>query len=86
MEIIYSDEAREDIEYWKKTKNIKIQLKISELLHSITETPFLGIGKPEPLKHKLRGKWSRRINSEHRVIYSISESYIIIHSLRGHYV
>lgn len=59
MEIIYSDEAQRDIEYWKKSGNKIIQKKIQQLLTSIEETPFDGIGKPEPLKHNLSGLWSR---------------------------
>jgi toxin YoeB len=46
----------------------------------------LGIGKPEALKHELSGKWSRRINNEHRLVYEVIENNIIvIHSLKGHY-
>jgi toxin YoeB len=47
--------------------------------------PFSGIGKPEALKHKLSGKWSRRINDEHRIIYEVIENDIFIYSLKGHY-
>ncbi|WP_292944659.1 MULTISPECIES: Txe/YoeB family addiction module toxin [unclassified Mucilaginibacter] len=49
------------------------------------ETPFEGIGKPEALKHQLVGKWSRRINHEHRLIYSFDNDIISIYSLKGHY-
>ncbi|MFC1223902.1 Txe/YoeB family addiction module toxin [Pedobacter sp. BG31] len=57
------------------------------LLVAINNSPFEGIEKPEALKYNLTGKWSRRINSEHRVIYSVSETdqIIKIYSLRGHY-
>ena len=50
-------------------------------------TPSFGIGKPEKLKYDLSGKWSRRINSEHRLVYEIDENQnlIIVHSLKGHY-
>ena len=33
------------------------------------EHPFHGLGKPEALKYDLSGKWLRRINNEHRIIY-----------------
>ncbi|MGQ7852969.1 Txe/YoeB family addiction module toxin [Pedobacter sp. WC2501] len=51
------------------------------------ESPFKGIGKPEQLKYDFLGMWSRRINSEHRIIYQVMEveQIIKIHSLRGHY-
>jgi toxin YoeB len=87
MEIIYSDEAQRDIEYWKKSGNKIIQKKIQQLLTSIEENPFDGIGKPEPLRHNLSGLWSRRINQEHRIVYQLleNEQTIKIHALRGHY-
>jgi toxin YoeB len=50
MEIVYNLQALEDIASWKETGNIKVQLKISALINNIAKTPFVGIGKPEPLK------------------------------------
>ncbi|WP_396168623.1 Txe/YoeB family addiction module toxin [Flavobacterium sp.] len=70
-----------------KSGNKSIQKKINLLLFSIQETPYSGIGKPEALKHRLSGLWSRRIDKEHRLVYEIDEELntIIVHSLRGHY-
>lgn len=87
MEIDYTDDAKSDLYFWIKTGNKSIQKKINQLLNSIEETPYSGIGKPEALKHHLSGLWSRRINSEHRLIYEIDENQnlIIVHSLKGHY-
>ncbi len=85
MEIEYTLRAQEDIAHWKKSGNVKIQKKISELLLSIQNSPTLGIGKPEALKYDLLGLWSRRINREHRLIYQIKDSIIYVISLRGHY-
>jgi len=86
MEIIYSEQAQKDIDYWKKSGDKVIQKKIQQLLYSIEETPFSGVGKPEALKHNLSGLWSRRINREHRIVYQVLESQIIkIYSLKGHY-
>ena len=47
--------------------------KITDLLKDIAEYPYTGIGKPEPLKYELAGYWSRQINSEHRIIYSVHD-------------
>ena len=69
MEIVLLDQAKKDREYWKKSGNTKIQNRISALLRNIQLHPFTGIGKPEPLKHNLKGLWSRRIDNEHRLIY-----------------
>lgn len=35
--------------------------RINKLLIDISRDPFKGIGKPEPLKGKYAGYWSRRI-------------------------
>ncbi len=85
MELVITDKAKEDLRYWKKSGNLPIQKKISQILESIQKTPFEGQGKPEPLKYELSGTWSRRINKEHRVVYEVAENKIVIHSLLGHY-
>ena len=53
-----------------------IMKKITDLLKDIAEYPYTGIGKPEPLKYELAGYWSRRINSEHRIIYSVHDDIV----------
>jgi toxin YoeB len=78
-------DAKEDLAYWKKINNQKILKRIRELLENILETPTLGIGKPEPLKHNFSGLWSRRINKETRIVYEVLHNKILVHSLKGHY-
>ncbi|MCB9202932.1 MAG: Txe/YoeB family addiction module toxin [Flavobacteriales bacterium] len=85
MEIIYFESAEKQLNYFKKTNQIKILKKIRELLENILETPYEGIGKPEALKYEFTGLWSRRINKEHRIVYEIKNNFLIIHSLKGHY-
>ncbi|WP_093319693.1 Txe/YoeB family addiction module toxin [Thorsellia anophelis] len=63
----------------------KTNKKINDLIKEISRTPFEGTGKPEPLKHNLAGFWSRKINEEHRIIYEISDTAILIASCRYHY-
>ena len=86
MEIAFLPQAVEDLEYWKHTGETRILKRIRALLADILEHPFSGIGKPEPLKGE-NGKWSRRINNEHRLIYSISNGmvYVYVFSMRFHY-
>lgn len=60
-------------------------LKINSLLKEISRNPFSGIGKPEPLKHKYKGFWSRRIDGEHRLIYKVNGNEILIAKCRYHY-
>jgi toxin YoeB len=87
MEIIFLPKSKEHLDFFKKVNNPIILKKIRQLLEIITETPYSGIGKPEPLKHHLAGLWSRRINQEHRLVYEVIETdnVILIHSLKGHY-
>jgi len=85
MEIEYTQQAQNDLIFWKKSGNKSIQNKIIRLLNAILESPYTGIGKPEALKYELTGKWSRRINGEHRIIYIVMEEIIYIESLKGHY-
>ena len=59
--------------------------RIVALLAETAKYPFEGIGKPEPLKHNLKGKWSRRINQEHRLVYEVKDDVVIILSCRYHY-
>ena len=85
MEIVFSPESLEDLNFWKQRGNVKIQNRIIQLLESIKESTYEGLGKPEALKHNWTGYWSRRINKEHRLIYKTQNEQIIIAQLRGHY-
>lgn len=85
MEVAFDNLALKDLHFWKKSGNIAIQAKIQKLLSTIKESPYTGIGKPEALKYDLAGNWSRRINNEHRIVYSVHENIIQVHSLKGHY-
>ena len=70
MNILFSKTAWEQYKNWQK-EDSKIVERIHELLKSIQRDPFKGVGKPEPLRQNLKGYWSRRINSEHRLVYRI---------------
>lgn len=61
--------------------------KIKALLNDIAEHPYTGIGKPEALKYELTGKWSRRINAEHRIVYSVHDDIVEVYifSMKYHY-
>jgi toxin YoeB len=85
VEIVYLPQALDDLKFWRNSGNKAAQKRITELLESIEQTPFEGIGKPELLKYDLVGKWSRRITKEHRLIYEMEGNTVFIYSLRGHY-
>ena len=86
--IIFTKQAQKDYRFWVSTGNLSIIKKITELLEDIATHPFTGIGKPELLKFDLSGKWSRRINTEHRIIYSVNNEKIEIYvlSMKHHYL
>ncbi len=84
MKYVFVDESWEDYLYWQKTDKKKLK-KINELIRDIARDPYEGLGKPEPLKHKYSGFWSRRIDSEHRLIYRYTEGQILIVKCRFHY-
>ena len=74
----------EDLSYWAKT-DLKILKKIIELINDTSSNPFSGLGKPEPLKHEWKGYWSKRITDEHRLVYKVTDTSIIVASTRFHY-
>jgi toxin YoeB len=84
MKLIFSENAWEDYLYWQKTDK-KILKRINKLIKDIQRSKYEGIGKPEPLKHNLSGFWSRRINTEHRIVYNIENNTILIAQLKYHY-
>lgn len=84
MKLIFSEQAWSDYLHWQQNDK-KILKRINTLIESIRRPPFEVIGKPEPLKHQFSGYWSRRIDSEHRLIYRIESDAILIAQLRYHY-
>ncbi len=84
MKKVWEDSAWDDYLYWQKTDK-KMLNKVNELIKNCERTPFLGIGKPEPLKDNLKGFWSRRIDKEHRLVYKIEDETLVIAQCRLHY-
>ncbi len=84
MKLVFSENAWDDYLYWQRTDR-KLLEKINTLIKETQRTPFEGIGKPEPLKYGFPGYWSRRINSEHRMVYKINGDSLNIAQLRYHY-
>jgi len=84
MKLIFVDESWEDYLYWQKTDR-KILDRINNLVKDIARNPYSGLGKPEPLKYKYQGYWSRRITEEHRLIYRVVNDEIQIAKCRFHY-
>ncbi len=71
MNITFSAQAWEEYLHWQNTDPAIVK-RINELLQVIRRTPFEGLGKPEGLRHNLKGFWSRRITEEHRFVYRVT--------------
>jgi len=76
--------AFEDLAWWVEHDR-KVAARIMRLIQEVQRDPFQGVGKPEPLRHALAGCWSRRIDSEHRLVYQVSDAKIRILACRYHY-
>lgn len=84
MDLVWQDIAWEDYLYWQEHDK-KVLHRINELIKDTLRNPFKGIGKPEPLKGKLAGNWSRRITDEHRLVYAVKDKRLHILQCRFHY-
>ena len=84
MTITFSSAAWADY-LWIQEHDRVLLRRINQLIRDIQRSPFDGIGKPEPLKGKLSGFWSRRINEEHRLVYEVTPNGIAIAGCRYHY-
>lgn len=84
MLLKFTEDAWKDYCYWQSQDN-KTLKRINSLIKEIQRDPFAGIGKPEPLKYDFQGAWSRRIDTENRLIYMLDESGIAFLSFKDHY-
>jgi toxin YoeB len=84
MILSWAEKAWEDYLYWQQTDK-KTLKRINVLIKDIKRQPFEGLGDPEPLKHNWSGYWSRRIDLEHRLVYKIADTALIVVQCRYHY-
>lgn len=82
-----SPNAEKQLVEWQKSGQKKDIAKIFSLFQELEEHPTTGTGQVEQLKGSLSGYWSRRINKQHRIIYSIHEEIVTVEvvSVGGHY-
>ena len=83
-EAVFDPGFLEDLNYWPRTDR-KRALRTLKLVEAILRDPFAGIGKPEPLRRELAGRWSRRIDSEHRLVYQVNDDRMYFLAARYHY-
>ena len=84
MNLTFTPSAWDDYQ-WFQQHDRKLLKRINQLVQGILRTPYEGIGKPEPLKGDLSGYWSRRINDEHRLVYTTRAEDVIVIACRYHY-
>lgn len=84
MIVSFTQPAFEDYQNWARSDKTVFK-KINSLIKEILRTPFIGTGKPEPLKHELSVFWSRRITEEHRLVYKVEKDELLIASCKYHY-
>lgn len=83
-QVVFENTAFVDFTNWS-VENKGVYKKIITLIKDIDRNPFIGSGKPEPLRYEFQGYWSRRITDEHRLVYKVDESSIVIASCKYHY-
>ena len=82
----FADKGLEDYQYWVSNDK-KILKRVNLLIQDIQRNPndSEGIGKPERLKENYEGYFSRRITSEHRLVYKIVDDLIVVAQCRYQY-
>lgn len=83
-EAVFHLEFRDDLRHWVETDR-KVALRVLELVEAVLRDTFVGLGKPEPLRHLQAGSWSRRVTQEHRLIYLVRRNRIDVLQARCHY-
>ncbi len=84
MRLVWTELAWEDY-LWFQENDRQLLKRINLLLQDAQRAPTSGLGKPERLKANLSGYWSRRINTEHRLVYTFSDEELIVIFCRYHY-
>ncbi|WP_280344690.1 Txe/YoeB family addiction module toxin [Nocardia abscessus] len=84
MRVVFVKAAWEDYTHWVGTDR-KVAIRINRLIDDIARDPFNGLGKPEPLRDAEGACWSRRIDSEHRLVYSVLGETVTVVQARYHY-
>jgi toxin YoeB len=82
--ITFTPRADEDLAFFKRSQPHNYK-KASQLLDELVLHPKEGSGQPERLKYDLTGKWSRRIDDEHRMVYTIDDYVVKVEVLRMRY-
>lgn len=84
MRLELDPQALEDLRHWLETDRRRA-LRTIQLIEQTLRSPFSGPGKPERLRFRLSGCWSRRIDREHRLVYKVEADTLIVLACRYHH-
>jgi len=82
--LVFRLQGWEDYRYWQEHDRVMLK-RVNRLIDACLRSPYDGIGKPEQLKYGIAGGWSRRLDEEHRLVYQVAGSDLIILQARFHY-
>ena len=83
MKIVFTPHGWED--YCSGAGDRKTLSRINRLITEAARDPGAGTGKPERLSGDLTGFWSRRVDQEHRLVYTVRADDLVIVQARYHY-
>jgi toxin YoeB len=83
VRISFTAHGWEDYTSWSDDR--KMMTRINRLIREASRDPGAGAGKPERLSGNLSGCWSRRIDQEHRLVYTVDADQLVILQARYHY-
>ncbi len=84
MRVVFTPHGWEDYQHWVQTDRSTLK-RLNRLIEDAQRDPYVGVGKPEQLRHALAGCWSRRITEEHRLVYLVDGDDLVIVQARYHY-
>ncbi len=84
MRVVFTPHGWDDYTHWQTTDR-SILKRVNRLIDDARRDPFVGIGKPEQLRHALSGAWSRRITEEHRLVHLVDGDDLVVLQARFHY-
>lgn len=84
MRLVFTANGWDDYRHWQSADRATLK-RVNRLIDDVLRDPFTGIGRPERLRYGLAGCWSRRIASEHRLVYLVDDDDVVVLQARYHY-
>jgi toxin YoeB len=83
VKVVFTAHGWADYSSWVGDR--KALTRINRLIAEAARDPGGGTGKPERLSGDLTGFWSRRIDQEHRLVYTVHGDELVVVQARYHY-